>query len=188
MSDGTDGPEGVGGAISPSGHGAGDDVVAGGSADATSFAEPSYHEKLRTPWWWYAVAIGIAAIFAAEFHVAGLRLTDWIPWGTLLPLSVLFVWRLGRTNLEIVRGELRIVGAKNAHLPLRYVTGSIALDKLTLRRVVGREGDPEAFVSLRPWIGPGVQVWIDDEDDPTPYWLISSRHPDELVRALRSAR
>jgi hypothetical protein len=52
--------------------------------------------------------------------------------------------------------------------------------------VVGREGDPAAFVSIRPWIGPGVQVWLDDEDDPTPYWVVSTRHPEQVVRAVRA--
>ena len=139
---------------------------------------------MRTPWWWYLVALGVASLFAAEFHVAGLRLTDWIPFGTLLPLSVAIVWSLGRSSLEIRDGELRVRGA---HLPLSVVTGAVALDQRTLRRVVGREGDPAAFISIRPWIGPGVQVWLDDEDDPTPYWVISTRHPDEVVRLLRGS-
>jgi hypothetical protein len=56
-----------------------------------------------------------------------------------------------------------------------------------LRRVVGREGDPAAFVSIRPWIGPGVQVWLDDPEDPTPYWVVSSRHPARVVEALRGS-
>jgi DUF3093 family protein len=153
------------------------------SADADSPRDVVYRETLRTPWWWYAVALGGAAIFAAEFHISGLSLTDWIPWCTLLPLSALLVWSLGRARLEVSDAELRVRGA---HLPLTYVTGAIALDEHTLRRIVGREGDPAAFVSVRPWIGPGVQVWIDDEDDPTPYWLLSSRHPDQVVRAVRS--
>ena len=80
--------------------------------------------------------------------------------------------------------ELRIRGA---HLPLRYVSGAVALDGPTLRRVVGREGDPAAFVSIRPWIGPGVQFWVDDPDDPTPYWIVSSRRPERVVELLRSA-
>lgn len=148
-------------------------------------ATASYRETLRTPWWWYLVAIGVAALLAAEFHISGLRLTDWIPWGTLVPLAVVLVWWMGRSSLEIVDDELRIRGA---HLPLRYVTGAVALDGATLRRVVGREGDPAAFVSIRPWIGPGVQVWIDDADDPTPYWVVSSRTPDRVVKAVRAAR
>jgi hypothetical protein len=143
---------------------------------------PSYRETLRTPWWWYLVALGVASLLAAEFHISGLRLTDWIPFGTLLPLSVVIVWWLGHSAVEIRDGELRIRGA---HLPLRYVSGAVALDAATLRRVVGREGDPAAYVSIRPWIGPGVQLWLDDPEDPTPYWIVSSRDPQRIVDLLR---
>jgi hypothetical protein len=137
---------------------------------------------LRTPWWWYLVAVGVACILAGEFHISGLPLTDWIPFGTLIPLSVLAVWFLGRSALEIADAEVRIRGA---HLPLRYVSGVVALDATTLRRVVGREGDPAAYVSIRPWVGPGVQLWLDDPDDPTPYWIVSTRHPDRVVSIIR---
>jgi DUF3093 family protein len=145
----------------------------------------AYHESLRTPWWWYLVAVGVAGLLAGEFHISGLHLTDWIPFGTLIPLSIAIVWSLGHNSLEISDGELRVRGA---HLPLTYVSGAVALDAATLRRVVGREGDPAAFVSIRPWIGGGVQLWIDDEDDPTPYWVVSSRRPDRVVAAIRAAR
>jgi hypothetical protein len=145
---------------------------------------PVYRETLRTPWWWYLVGLVVASLLAGEFRIAGLHLTIWIPFGTLLPLSVIIVWWLGRSRLEISGGEVRI---RRAHLPLRYVSGSIALDARTLRRVVGREGDPAAFVSIRPWIGPGLQLWLDDPEDPTPYWVVSSRHPDRVIAALRAA-
>jgi hypothetical protein len=155
------------------------------AGDAQARATVAYREPLRTPWWWYVVSVGVACLLAAEFHISGLRLTDWIPFGTLVPLSIVMVWWMGRSRLEVSNGELRI---RDAHLPLRYVSGAIALDGPTLRRVVGREGDPAAYVSIRPWIGPGLQVWIDDEDDPTPYWVVSSRHPDRVVTAIRAAR
>jgi len=150
----------------------------------TGPAAAAYREKLRPPLWWYAVGLACASLLAAEFHVGGIRLTDWIPWGTLLPLSVIIVWSLGRSELAIRDGELWIRGA---HIPLHYVSGAVALDASTLRRVVGREGDPRAFVQIRPWIGPGVQVWLDDPEDPTPYWVVSTRHPDALLALLRSA-
>jgi hypothetical protein len=123
-----------------------------------------YRERLRTPWWWYPVGLFVAGLLAAEFHVSGLRLTDWIPFGVLLPLAVLIVWATGRGELKIADGEVLVRGA---HLPLRFVSGWVALDARTLRRVVGREGDPQ---------------------DPTPYWVISSRHPDRVVGALQQAR
>ncbi len=157
---------------------------AGGDAgDGVASATP-YRESLRTPWWWYVVGIGVAGLLAAEFHIAGLGVTDWVPYVVLLPLAAVIVWSLGRGRVEVSAGELRVRGA---HLPLQYVSGSVALDERTLRRVIGREGDPAAFVSIRPWIGPGVQVWVDDAEDPTPYWVVSSRHPDRLVAALRTA-
>ena len=142
-----------------------------------------YRERLRAPWWWYPVGLAVAALLAAEFHVADVRLTDWIPFGILLPLAVVIVWSLGRMELRIGEGELRIRGA---HVPLHYISGAVALDPATLRRVVGREGDPAAFVAIRPWIGPGVQIWLDDADDPTPYWVVSTRHPDRVLATLRA--
>lgn len=141
-----------------------------------------FHERLRTPWWWYAVALLVGSLFAAEFHVAGFHLTDWIPFGTILPLSVLLVWWMGHSTLTITNNELHVRGAR---LPLRYVSGVVALDAATLRLVVGREGDPAAYISIRPWIGPGVQLWLDDPDDPTPYWIVSTRRPKELVKLIQ---
>jgi hypothetical protein len=148
----------------------------------TESGTPLYREHLRTPYVWYLVALFVASLLAAEFHIGHYSLTDWIPFTTLLPASVIFVWLFGRSYLEIRDGELRIRGA---HIPLTEISGAVALDSATLRRVVGREGDPAAFISIRPWIGPGVQLWIDDPEDPTPYWVISSRTPQQVVDIVR---
>ena len=51
---------------------------------------------------------------------------------------------------------------------------------------LGRQLDPAAFVLHRNWVGPMVLLVLDDPDDPTPYWLASSRHPDRVLSALRS--
>ncbi len=37
---------------------------------------------------------------------------------------------------------------------------------------------------IRGWIDPVVRIEITDPADRTPYWLASTRHPDELVAAL----
>ncbi len=70
-----------------------------------------YRESLRTPFWWYLVALLVAALIAAEFHISGLQLTDWLSFGILLPLSVVFVWAFGRGNLEI-RGASCVCAAR----------------------------------------------------------------------------
>ena len=124
-------------------------------------------------------------ILAAEFHVVGLpadRL-DSVPHLVAVVGGRRLESRADR-GWSISAQELSIRGA---HIPLRYISGVVALDARTLRRLIGREGDPQAFVSIRPWIGPGVQLQLDDPDDPTPYWVISTRHPDRVVALLRAA-
>jgi Protein of unknown function (DUF3093) len=165
------------------GNGTGDRLP-GVSADAEpTSAALEYRERLRTPWWWYPVGLAVASTLAAEFHIAGYDLTDWIPWTVLPFLAVTVTWFLGRSQLTISGGELRIRGA---HVPLKFVGRAVRLDERSLRRLVGRDGDPSAFVSIRPWIGPGVQVVLDDVDDPTPYWVVSTRHPEQVVKLLNS--
>ncbi len=146
--------------------------------------KPLYEERLGTPLWWYPVAIGIGAILAAEFRLADESLTVWIPFCVVLPLSAAVVWSMGRNRVSVAGGELRV---RDAHLPLGVVTAVVPLDAATLRRLVGREGDPLAFISIRAWIGPGIQLQLADPDDPTPYWVVSTRHPDRLIAALRSS-
>jgi hypothetical protein len=151
---------------------------------ATPPGSADYSEKLRAPKAWYVVALFVAALLVGEFHVAHHSLiTDWIPGLVLLPGAVVVVWSLGRSTLEVRDGEVRIHGA---HIPLSEITGAVALDGATLKRVVGREGDPAAFVFVRPWIGPGAQLWVDDPEDPTPYWIVSSRHPQLFVDVVRA--
>ena len=37
---------------------------------------------------------------------------------------------------------------------------------------------------LRPYLKRAVRVEITDPADPAPYWLVSSRHPEELAQVL----
>jgi hypothetical protein len=30
-----------------------------------------------------------------------------------------------------------------------------------------------------------VQLWLDDPEDPTPYWIVSSRYPQRVVDVVR---
>ena len=60
----------------------------------------------------------------------------------------------------------------------------VALDAAGKRELLGVGADPLAFVVQRPWMPGAVQVELDDPADPTPYWVVSSRHPVELATAL----
>jgi hypothetical protein len=43
--------------------------------------------------------------------------------------------------------------------------------------VAGRDADARAYLLLRPYLKRAVRVEITDPADPTPYWLVSTRHP-----------
>ena len=89
---------------------------------------------------------------------------------------------------------LQVVVAAPAHSsiagPLTYQSesplapGALVRVPLGKREVLGVGAHPLAFVVQRPWIGGAVQVLLDDPADPTPYWVVSTRHPVELATAL----
>ncbi|SCG52880.1 Protein of unknown function [Micromonospora rifamycinica] len=109
----------------------------------------------------------------------------WLPFVLLLPATLAGLWWLGRVRVAVDDAELRV---DDARLPVRYVADAVPLDAEGRREVLGVGADPLAFVVQRPWIGGAVQVVLDDPDDPTPFWVVSSRRPTELAAALLAAR
>jgi hypothetical protein len=87
------------------------------------------------------------------------------------------------TAITVADGELH-VGV--AHVPLSLVARAEVLDGPASRRALGPELDARAFVCTRPWVRTAVRVHLRDPDDPTPYWLVATRRPGDLARALAS--
>jgi hypothetical protein len=155
-----------------------------------------YVEQLRTPWWWYLGAVGVALLLGLEFAVA---VPGWLAlasFAVLLPGGLLFVWRLSAGRIEVSGGTVR-AGVRS--VAVTDIEQAIDLTPVELRRLVGRHGDPLAFTYIRSWIGPGVQLVLrppaepapavdadPDEHYPVPYWVLSSRHPDRLLAALHA--
>ncbi|MDG4792341.1 DUF3093 domain-containing protein [Micromonospora sp. WMMD1082] len=148
-------------------------------------ATPAYAERLRLPWWWWLAALAAAALLATEVWMGGAGVRAWLPFAVLLPATVAGLAWLGRIRVAVTDGELRV---DDARLPVRFVADAIALDADGRREVLGVGADPLAFVVQRPWISGAVQVILDDPADPTPFWVVSSRHPVELADALLAAR
>lgn len=149
-------------------------------------AQPDpYRERLSLSWWLWLPAVAVAAALAAEVKLGAPGAATWIAYLVLLPLTVAGLWWLGRIRIEVAVGELRV---DDAHIPLRYVGEVTPLSAADKRDLLGPYADPEAFVVQRPWIGGAVQLQVRDAADPTPYWLISTRHPEALAAALRDAQ
>ncbi|MBV1851508.1 DUF3093 domain-containing protein [Catellatospora sp. NEAU-YM18] len=132
----------------------------------------------------WPTAVLVTAILGAEIGLGAPGLRSWVPYAVLLPLAAAGLWRLGRIRVAVTDTELQV---DDARLPLRVVSRTIPLDADTRRELLGPSADPLAFVVQRPWIAGAVQVVLDDPDDITPYWVISTRHPEALARALNEA-
>jgi hypothetical protein len=140
-----------------------------------------YTERLRTPWWWYLAALVVAALLGAEFALAFNSDLAWIPLGILVPLCLLVVWRLSSGRITLTETSFT---AGEHTVPLSAIDRVIGLTQGELRRLVGRHADPTATTFIRSWIGPGVQVVLRDPADSTPYWVVSTRHPERLLTAF----
>jgi hypothetical protein len=78
--------------------------------------------------------------------------------------------------------------AGRARLPLRFAGEATAYrePEATLQR--GRLLDARAWLLLRGWVTPVVRIDVTDPQDPTPYWLVSTREPERLADAINAAR
>jgi hypothetical protein len=150
-----------------------------------SAAPPRYTEHLFVPWWLWPIGLGLAAFAAAEVYLGAPGLSTWIPYLVLLPLTALGLWAAGRIRVAVQDGEFRV---DDARLPIRFVSEVGVLDATAKRAALGPESDPYAFVVQRPWVRQAVLVMLDDPADPTPYWVISARHPERVCAALLAAK
>jgi hypothetical protein len=153
-------------------------------APARTTATPRFTERLGVPWWWWPLGLVLAGLGAAEIGLGAPGPRGWVPFAVLLPLTAAALLLSVLLRVRVTDDELLV---DDARLPLRFVDEVVAVDPAGRRELLGPAGDPLAFLVLRPWIGTAVQVVLNDPDDPTPYWLISTRHPVRLARTLREA-
>ena len=155
-----------------------------------------YRERLRVPWWWWPPGLGLAALIALEVNQGAPTLPDWLPFAVLVPVAATVLLWFGRTEIRVVGADARSkestrsgetelwVGA--AHLPVSAISRSAEVPRSAKSAALGRQLDPAAYVVHRAWVGPMALLVLNDPDDPTPYWLVSCRHPDRVLAALRT--
>jgi hypothetical protein len=147
----------------------------------TDPARPEYAERLWVPvgWWVLAGLFAFSLLIAVLFYLGPV-------WGVGAGVLVMVVMgitfaRYGREQIR-VEAERLWVGAAN--IEWTYVADVRALDEVSTRRRRGPESDARAYLVLRPYLNRAVEVTIDDDSDPTPYWLINSRSPERLAAAI----
>ena len=141
-----------------------------------------FRERLGAPAWAWFVVFGLVLCLTVAF---------WVPLGAPAGLvclvlgSALVTWLLltTATTTVVTARELR---AGRAHLSGDAIGLVATLDAAATANARGANADPRAFTIMRSLSAKeSVSLEILDDDDPHPYWLISTRRPLELGRAIR---
>jgi hypothetical protein len=144
----------------------------------------SYEERLTAPrsWWLISVFVGISL---------GLVL---LPFGTLPMLAGLAGGTAAAAVVASAYGSVRIrvVGdaliAGDARVPVSALGEAEVLDAEEARAWRTYKADVRAFLLLRAYIPTALRVEVTDPEDPTPYLYLSTREPERLAQALRTAK
>jgi hypothetical protein len=144
-----------------------------------------YRERLRVPaLWWLLLAGFSVSLWLAYQHAYGPTVSVPVALGAAAVVGTgLIVY--GRTQVA-VQPDGFVAG--RAKLPCWAIGDVAALDADAARAARGRDADPQAFLLLRSYAPRAVRVEVDDPADPVPYWLVSTRRPDELAAAIIAAR
>lgn len=142
----------------------------------------SYRERLwPAPWIALVAALAIPAsllTFAPVSVLAGGIV------GVVLAAGVIGVAALTAPTISVADGMLR---AGTARVALSLVGTTIVARGDDARQARGPLLDARAFLVLRPDVDSVLRVELTDADDPTPYWLLSTRRPEELAAAIAEA-
>jgi hypothetical protein len=145
---------------------------------------PFYEERLRVPLRWWAVATMFWVSLLLAFLVALPASAAFLFAGVLGALVVSGLVTYGRAVVCIADGTFQ---AGRARIPVQLLADPRPLDRTRARAVAGVEADARAYLLLRPYVGEAVQVRVVDDADPTPYWLVATRHPGLLAQELSAA-
>ncbi|TDC48201.1 DUF3093 domain-containing protein [Jiangella ureilytica] len=144
-----------------------------------------YRERLVAPVLWWVLLAGLTGSAWLVYHqVYG-------P-GVSLPVAA-GVFLLGAAAL-LAYGRLLIavdtdgVTVGRARLPLTALGPAEAMTGDAARTARGPGLDPRAYLAIRGYVPGVVRIGVDDDADPTPYWLVSTRRPERLVAVLEAAR
>lgn len=143
-----------------------------------------FAEKLHVPLrWWVQATMFVASIWLA-FIVALPGSVAWGATGVLVLVVTGLFLGYGSARLRVEDG---LFHAGQATIPVALLADPVALDAASTHRLAGVDADARAYLVLRPYLKCAVKVTVDDPDDPVPYWLVSTRHPEALTAALTAA-
>jgi len=142
-----------------------------------------YRERLSPSLW---VFVSLALVIPASIIVfAPLpTINGWLV-GTAVGLVLYLgligtIWAMAPV-LDVSAGVVRV---GRATIPADLLGECTAYRGDEAREQRGRLADARAWLCIRGWVDPVVKMQIADPQDPTPYWLVSTRRPGDFIDAV----
>lgn len=120
--------------------------------------------------------------FAATAMILPVNLRISILAGIVVFIAVSIATLVNTPTISLTAEWLKV---GRASIERRYVGEVSAHRAGDATRERGPSLNGTAYMCLRGWIDPVVKIEIIDPNDATPYWLTSTRRPEELARALQ---
>ncbi len=142
-----------------------------------------YSERL-SPAWWMLMALALFVPATALIF---------LPLSPPLGLAVGCALWLGSSGVlwlfaPTIAVDAEYVRAGRAAIEHRFVREMEIFRGLEATQQRGPSLDGRAWLVIRGWVDPVVKVTVDDDSDPTPYWLISAKNPEAFVSAWQELR
>lgn len=160
-------------------------MIGGRRGVAPPQAAQPYRERLLVPVSYWLLAVPTVIVLGAEayFFVDGF-IPPLVIVVLFLIVAMLYLnW--SSATIEVTPAALR---AGRDTLALSEVGEVIALDERQAAALRGPKADPAAHLLLRPYLKRGVCLTLADQEAGVPYWLVATRHPEELAAAIEHAR
>ncbi|MDO4917473.1 MAG: DUF3093 domain-containing protein [Rothia sp. (in: high G+C Gram-positive bacteria)] len=153
------------------------------SPRASRDSQLQYREKL-TPgvgMWLMVLLAGVATFFVG----APISITAGVIAGIVVALLFGIIMYTSSPVIEITRSYVRV---GRAQIEREFVGIAEAFHGEAARVVAGPGLDGRAFMCFRGWIPSKIRIEIADPADPTPYWLASTRHADQIAQIINEGK
>ncbi|WP_427132436.1 DUF3093 domain-containing protein [Pseudarthrobacter sp. S9] len=148
---------------------------------APSDATVLYTEKLWPNFWIWLVSAGLSS--AGILMLAPISIAAGITAAIVLFAIITVLLILSTPSITVTKATLRV---GRATIERRFLGSAAAFRGKEATAERGTRLNGLAFLCIRGWVDPVVRIEITDPSDRTPYWLTSTRRPEQLISALQS--
>lgn len=149
------------------------------SADSTA----AFRERLMPgPWLFITLLLILPAVMLA---VTPINAALAAPVAVAVYVLVAGSLMLMAPTISVEDGRLT---AGRAQIPVSALGDLEVLGPDELRAAIGPGTDARSYLLVRGYIHTGLKIEVDDPQDPTPRWILTSRRPRALASAIEAAR